>query len=366
MKILYIIGNTNTGGAQRNLIQTATQISKKYDVYFMILREDGKLTSELEGFNIKKFLTYQKSSFDVGSYIKVFNIIKKIKPDVIHSQLYFSNNIARLSKFFRFHKKVIISGERTNDFSSPWKKEPFCSVSLFIDKTLSKYSDRILTNNQELIINFEKLGFNASKIKVIYNGIDTKKHLETKQYINDDKFIVCAVGRLEEAKNLFYLLSQFKMLDTEKFKLIIVGDGRLKENLIKYVELNNITNVTFKGMLNQKDTYSNIKESNCCVLASIYEGLPNIILEYGLFSKPVIVSNIEGNKIVVPNEEYGYIFDLNKKDDLYNKLIDLHRNYASALKKGINLKNRIYEKFSLNKMVDNVEKLYSEELKKYV
>ena len=91
-KILFIIANTNIGGAQRNLIQLATEMSKKYNIYFMILRQEGELSNELKSFNIEILLINQKSTYDIKSYIRVFKIIRELEPDIIHTQLFFSNN----------------------------------------------------------------------------------------------------------------------------------------------------------------------------------------------------------------------------------------------------------------------------------
>ena len=108
-KILFIIANTNIGGAQRNLIQLATEMSKKYNIYFMILRQEGELSNELKSFNIEILLINQKSTYDIKSYIRVFKIIRELEPDIIHTQLFFSNNIARFAKFLGIYKKVLIS-----------------------------------------------------------------------------------------------------------------------------------------------------------------------------------------------------------------------------------------------------------------
>ena len=364
-KILFIIANTNIGGAQRNLIQLATEMSKKYNIYFMILRQEGELSNELKSFNIEILLINQKSTYDIKSYIRVFKIIRELEPDIIHTQLFFSNNIARFAKFLGIYKKVLISGERTNTFSSPWTKQPLYSIALFIDKFFSKYTDVIVSNNDELKENFSLLGYSTANIVIINNGIELIDIYNNHSEGTDKVF--CFVGRLEDVKNLFFLCDQFALLANEcnNISLKIVGDGKLYIKLQQYIITKKYKFIYLLGSLLKTEVYNEILIADICILPSFYEGFPNTLLEYGLFRKPVIVSNIKGSKIVINNDDVGYVFDLSKKNDLYHKMKYSLIHYEESLIKGENLRIRIEKNFSLFAMIHKFEKLYVKKLKNY-
>lgn len=368
MKIMYVICDTNIGGAQNNLVQTAKFMAKKHEVLFVVQRVEGELSNELKDIdNLKVVCLYQNSMLDFKSYFSLKNIICNYKPDIIHSQLFFSNNIMRLMKFIGVYKKSLISGERTNKFSPSWEKEPYYSISLYLDRFLYRYSDTLIANNNELIADFKRLKYDTSKIKLIYNGIDLSHSKSNKEEQIDGKFIFCFSGRLHKVKNLRYLIEQFSLLQKrhENSVLNIIGDGEEKKELVNLTKKLNLKNVNFLGALTKNELLSKLQESHVCVISSIYEGLSNSLLEYGVLAKPVIVSNIEGNKIVIKNEDYGYIFDLKVKDDLYTKMKEAIDDYKLASQKGVNLYKLIEDDFSIDNMIKKIELIYMKGFKKY-
>ena len=61
------------------------------------------------------------------------------------------------------------------------------------------------------------------------------------------------------------------------YKLLIIGDGEEKENLFNFIKKNKLRNV--KILPFQKNPYPYLKKSDLFILSSLYEGLPNVLLE---------------------------------------------------------------------------------------
>ena len=141
---------------------------------------------------------------------------------------------------------------------------------------------------------------------------------------------------------------------------MILGRGVLKQKLINYVKKNDLENfIKFKNFT--QNPFPHIKEADLFILTSLYEGLPNVLLEALVLNKFIISSNCRtGPKEILLNGKGGDLFEigdykklskiiikyyLNKKKSQKKVKIakqHLHRfNFNSNLKKYLNLVNSI-------------------------
>lgn len=126
------------------------------------------------------------------------------------------------------------------------------------------------------------------KVKMLQNGIDTLKfdfnedmrRKYRKEMNIDDSFVLCSVGRLEAIKNYGFLIEIFENIlkKNSKSKLILVGDGRLKNRLYnKCVKDGIVKNVFFLG--DRKDVNNILQASDSFILTSKSEGLGIVLVE---------------------------------------------------------------------------------------
>jgi glycosyltransferase involved in cell wall biosynthesis len=139
--------------------------------------------------------------------------------------------------------------------------------------------------------------FGIDNTFTIYNPIDTDKVSQLKdellpsqeKEIFDSGFIFINIGRLHEQKGQKHLIRAFKqVVDYKKdSKLVIVGEGELKNELYNLIRELNLENNVF--LLGRKDNvYKYLARSNCFVLTSLWEGLPNTLIEAIAVGLPVI------------------------------------------------------------------------------
>lgn len=173
---------------------------------------------------------------------------------------------------------------------------------------------------QDLISNFN---IKPSKVHIIPNPIPVEE-IREKARENLGEYapifkhpVIITAGRLTHAKGQWYLLRIFKRLK-EKFpelKLVILGDGELKDYLIKlskqlglktYIngEINDL-DVYFLGF--QDNPYKFFKYSKVFVLSSLREALPLVVLEVMALGVPVIASDCGGTReILAPSTDPSY------------------------------------------------------------
>lgn len=122
-------------------------------------------------------------------------------------------------------------------------------------------------------------------VKPIYNisSIDDMRDRISEQstslHINQDYKLVVAVGRLVEQKNYMFMIEAFSLArNRQKLKLLILGDGYLRKQIQNYAESLNIADdLILMGYEN--NPYPNMRRSDVYVMTSLWEGMPNVLLE---------------------------------------------------------------------------------------
>lgn len=186
-----------------------------------------------------------------------------------------------------------------------------------------KYFDYIFSVSKELSnLNRDNLAnayqVERDKFDFMNNIIDYKNilfksgfALENKEdeiIFNDNSRVFINIARLSPEKNQITLIKAFQRINSEfnNVKLIIMGDGPLREDLKIYISENNIKNVYLLG--NRNNPYPYLKKADCFVLSSLHEGQPTTLLESLVLKKPIIATNIMGNRSVL-NSHGGLLVD---------------------------------------------------------
>ena len=156
-------------------------------------------------------------------------------------------------------------------------------------------------------------------IHKIYNGIDIDE-VRINKFRKNKTFLV--VGRIEVDKMCDQIIRVFsKLPENLNVKLIFLGDGQLKSNLMKMTnKLNQSHRIFFKGMVNNINEY--IVNSDFYVSASNTEGMSNALLESMALGIPAIASKISGVDEMVFDKKNGFVFASNDEKIFYEKIVN--------------------------------------------
>ncbi|MCM8832406.1 MAG: glycosyltransferase [Candidatus Omnitrophica bacterium] len=363
IKICFIIGTLEIGGAEKQLYLLIKNLNKEmFDVFLIALR-DGRMRKDFQEIT-KLYILKKRFKFDLTILFNLIRIIKKEKPDVLHTFMFTSNTWGRLAGIF-CKVPVIIASERSADLWKRWYHN-------LIDKILFRFTDRIICNSNEVKnIYIKRINGEKKKFEVIYNGIEIEKYETIKQnLILKDAFgiknqkIILTGGRLSFEKNLEKFLHVAKIVK-EKFKnvkFLIVGEGDQKVKLKKLAKNLNIQDdVIFTGY--RDDLPELIKISDIVVLISLWEGMPNLIIEGMLCKKPVICTKIGGGKEIIKDGENGFLIDPKNQKEIVEKILFLLNNEEKSKIFGQNGYNYAKKTFSLEKMIESYQNLFIEVLK---
>lgn len=322
-KVLIIINNLGIGGAERLVVDDINEMLRRnIEVFLVTLKKESENTF-LNECRISKenhiFLGFN-SFFDIAFWKKMMAIINNIKPDIIFTHLWLSNFIGRIASFLVGYKNIY-SFEHNVSTVKTYK-------TILSDFFLQFFCKKVIAVSSAVKEELMKKFILDKNIKVLLNGIDLDKYksavaLKRELFnLNDSNFIFISIGRLIYQKGFDILIESFAKIDDKNCHLLIIGDGPLKNDLIKMSESYGLkSRVHFLG--NRIDVPNILKMSNCFVLSSRWEGLGIVIMEAMASNIPVIITDFKAGKDIVSNNMNGFIVKNNDKKELSLKMIDV-------------------------------------------
>ena len=147
------------------------------------------------------------------------------------------------------------------------------------------------------------------------------------------KNLILSVGRLCKQKNFETLIKGFYIFQKKfpKYKLLILGHGYNKKKLLNLaISLRIDKKIKFKGWV--KDVRKYYDDPKIFVMTSLYEGLPNALIDAVNFEIPSISTKCSGASDILTNKN-GIFFRMMDDNDLADKMIKCALNYQSSIKK---------------------------------
>lgn len=363
IKICYVIGQLERGGAEKQLYELVRGIDRK--IYWPIvctLNKSGYWSRRLKELDIKVVeINNIRGKFNRLLKInRLINLLKEIRPHIVHCYMFTANFYGRLASIVT-RTPIIIASKRNAEEVGKDKT----SFRMLIDKLLAKYSDGIICNSNSSAINLiKKYGFDRNKIFVVQNGIRKIEIEELSNLYKKVKHIntvVGTIGSLTPRKNQKLFLDMARQI-LEKTKnsnitFNIIGEGELREILENDSKISGIeSNVKFLGERN--DIYNLLMQTDVFVMTSLYEGMPNTIMEAMMAGLPVVASNIGGNNELVVHGKTGFLCDVNDAQAFAKYVLLLIKDKKLSKRMGESGRQRIIREFGIDMMVKKTEEIY--------
>lgn len=316
MKILFVLGSMTKGGAERVVANLSNNFCSKNEVSIIVTPPD-KPMYELNP-KINYYCLDEKSpkekliTRNFRRISKLHKLLKAIKPDIILSFLPEPTYRLMIANFFMKYKTIISV-----------RNDPNIEYNNFIKKMLVKLLYSRADGFVFQTVDAQKW-FNT-KIQrnsvIIPNPINP--NFVTNPYTGTREKSIVTVGRLVEQKNHQFLIESFSIIHKKhpEYILKIYGDGPLKKELQTLITKLNLSKCIFL-MGEVDDVKKEIYKAGMFVLTSNYEGMPNALMEAMAMGIPCISSNcpIGGPKFLINDGKNGYLYELNQKEELINKI----------------------------------------------
>jgi len=314
--------------------------------------------------NIK---TYQVNLFrklnpfyDLVCIIQAIRIVIKEKPHIIHCHSAKGGVIGRIVGFLT----------KTHTLYTPHAFS-FLATESRLKRMIYVTIERLLKLNSFLLacsISEKELGENEVKYKkskalVWQNSVPDTSLVELiKNDLELGKY-VCYIGRPSFQKNTFFLIDVVRKVITHipDFRIYLLGVGYHSPDLDKLKHLiqeNSLSNhIKLIPWIEQKEAFQYLSHSEFYLSVSRYEGLPLSILEAMAIGKPIIASDVPGNKDCVRNEENGYLLPLDS--NLFSeKISELWNNQEKREMFSENSRIRYLSEFNIEKQINLLQNIY--------
>ena len=347
MKILLVITGLGMGGAEHVVVDLADRLAVLgHEVKIAYLTGPVLVTPVSPDIELVPIGMTSTKSFFIG-YLKLRNLVKNYKPDVVHSHMFHANILSRLLRVTLKIPRLVCTAHSTDEGGK------LRMLAYRITDSLADISTNVSSKAVESFV--RKGAVMAERMVAVPNGIDTDKFFfdenvrhENRKNLFKEKNIILAVGRFTEAKDYPNLLSAISILRNKRddFKLLIVGDGPLKSDLASYVESLGLDSfVCFLGI--RTDIPDLMSSSDIFVLSSAWEGFGLVVAEAMACERVVVATDCGGVREVVG--ACGILLEPKNSELLaqaLNKALDLTPEERAVI--GAAARQRIIDNYSLD------------------
>ena len=377
-KIIRVITRLNIGGPAIHAVLLSQAFSNEsFSTYLVTGSPDpgeGDMTYLAREKNISpKYLPELKRKIgfsDIKAFFTLYKLMKKEKPDIVHTHTAKAGALGRLAAFFA-HVPVKIHtfhGHVFDGYFNPIETKIFS----IIERILSSITTRIIAVSdkikRELVEDFRIVP--PKKCSVIKLGFELDKFFECGKHksifkkqnnISDSTIIVGIVGRLVPVKNheMFFEAIDELLKDSsmQEVTFVVIGDGERAEYLKNYVVKKGLKDkIIFKGW--QKNIEKIYADLDIVALTSLNEGTPVSLIEAMACGKPVIATDVGGVGDIVREEFNGLLVKSGNVKEFSDKLKILIKNKEKRLKLGENGKVFARNTYNKERLISDMESLY--------
>lgn len=377
IKIAHVITNMG-GGAGENTLFTIEGLDKeKYHIHLIMGMESRENTlkriknKKINLIFVRPFNNRYHFLYDSILLLKLIILFKKDHYDIIHTHTAKPGILGRIAAQIA-GVPIIIHGLHMNTLEVPDCK--FIKiVKIFLEKIISKFTDAYISVSEIVSQKYLEYGIGKKdKYFTVKSGMELNKFLNVRESIdirqkyqeigiNGEDFVIGNVGRLVNSKGHYFLFQAIKkILEIRKdqpVKLLVIGEGRNKEKLIKYVkELNLKKNIIFTGY--RDDVEKIMALMDIFVLTSLREGLPRVLVQAAAVGIPSIAFSIDGIPEIIKDNYNGFLVNPRDIEQLSNRIIKYMDNKNLVFLHGQKGRELVKDKWSIEEMVKRTEQIY--------
>ncbi|MCZ6765328.1 MAG: glycosyltransferase family 4 protein [bacterium] len=331
MRLLFVIDNLASGGAQRQLVSLALGLHERghsieFFIYYPKSRHFADQLEELK-IPIHEFAKVRRFSIKIVAALR--RQISKGAYDGILSFLRTPGVYAELARFGMDRPKLIVSerGPPSPNTTAPGR---------FLARQLHRLADHVTVNSHHERLRIEgESDWLRGRISTIYNGVDLNVFHPPQNEIPRDKgdpLRLLAIGTVNPHKNMMGLIRALALVREKRgdLPLLVRWAGKRSQNpegertfqqtdnLISELDLKS----NWEWLGERKDIPSLLRQHDAVVHPSTREGLPNAICEGLASGRPILAGGILDHPRLVQQGVRGLLFDPRDPEDIAKTLLD--------------------------------------------
>lgn len=393
-KILYLVTQSDTGGAQQYVYGLATRFSAAYDIVVASGEQagGGALGARLQTAGIRHvYLSHLKRAIhpwhDLLALRQIIALIKTERPDIVHlnsTKISVLGSLAtwvckrttynlRLTTVFTVHGWVFDEQLSPRDADYYLHLKPF---SVFIERLFARFKDALIClSAKDKATALRHRIAPAEKMTVIYNGREPLTFLDRttarkKLNLDESDFVIGTISNLYPTKGLIHLLEAFALTEKQysisqseicnvksAMKLVIIGDGPQRVELERIAAGFDIARqVTFAGSLPQAATL--VAAFDIYAISSTKEGLPFALIEAMQAGLPIVTTAVGAIPEAITDGADGLLVEPGNGSALAAALLRLQADEVLRQRLGAAAQMAARERFTAERMVEETEAMY--------
>lgn len=361
--IAFCITELDRGGAERALTQLVLGLDRRaWTPRVYCLGPRGHFADALESGGIVVECFNACGLWSLPRVLwQLTRSLRRDRPSLLQTFLFHGNLVGRLAARLA-GVGVVISGIRVAERRSRWYGR------------LDRWTNGLVRHNvcvSQGVADFavNEVGLDASKVSVIPNGVDFETFAQataadlTTLGLRPSGPIVITVGRLEEQKGIRFLLDAAVHVLNEhaNCQFLIVGEGRDRASLEQQASTLGIArSIHFVGP--QSNVASLLRSSTLFVLPSLWEGMPNALLEAMAAGLPVVATAVEGSSEVIRSGQNGMLVPSARPVDLARAILTILKDPALAGRLAKSAQQTAQNDFAIRQIVAAYNRLYGQML----
>ena len=348
-------------GTEIATYNTAKYLAKSgHEVHVLTQFDEGlEKESMAQGFHIHRIPAVKGPYVFTLSFIwPVLQTIHRIGPDVVHAQSVSMGLIALMVKKLLRKPYIVYSRGELKD---TWAFKPM------VARLALRNADAVIALTEDMKRGMAE--FYAGDVHIIPNGVDigcfdilSKQDARAGLDIADDEKVALFVGRLVSQKNVGCLINAMKIIVGRdlRMKLVIIGegpDGKWLQDLSKRLGLD--SHIEFVGRVAHEEVLKYMKAADIFILPSLFEGLPNTVLEAMACGLPVVATKVSGLWEIVTDGENGLLVEPRSPEAMAEAVLKILGDDGLAGKMSANNKLKVRQ-YSWQATAEKLVEMYKQ------
>ena len=368
LNVMLLASSLERGGAERQVVALANNLDREqFKVHVGSLSTHNPLAEDLRDLQHHLFVVPRAIKYDVSLIWRMARLLRQLKIDVIHSFLFDAEIVGRLAGRLARVPAVICSNRCVHLERSRFK--------LWVARATGGLFDMMIANSHTgLEFERDQRDVPASKLCAIPNGVDVARFAPRDASVKrrelgiaDGDLVVGMFAHFSSKKNHRMFIEAAKQVieqvDSAVFLCVGAGDGGGHGPLIEAARdatrRHGIQDrVRFLGERTDVAALYNVCDIK--VLASTYEGTPNVVLEAMASGLPVIATNVSDNARIVQDGQCGYIVPPDDSPALADRLVRLLQSESLRHQMGEAARARVIEEYSLGSLASRTGRIYQD------
>ncbi|HXJ33871.1 MAG TPA: glycosyltransferase [Candidatus Eisenbacteria bacterium] len=366
VRIAYVIGELGTGGAEYQLYELVRGLDRRrYLPRVFALATGGYWAARLRELGVDVRELRHVRSADLSRLLTLRRGLAEFAPQILHTVLWSGNAYGRLASV-GLRIPVVITAERNVVRRPAWQ--------IVFERALDVVTDRYLVNSQAIVGELVDHGrLPRRKMQVIHNGIDLgrlpafdpdRRVARAALGFDPVRRLVVQVGRLEAQKDYPTFLAAAARVAARfpDVDFLVVGEGGLRADLEGVARgLGIAERVRFTGV--RHDVPALLAGCDVCTLTSLYEGLPNVVIEAMATGAVAVATDVGGARELVASGETGYVVPARDVEAVASATTAVLADPERARAMAVAARRRIEAGFTVEAMVRDTSAAYDELLR---